>query len=477
MVEQLTLDSTLERIQWALAWSEPTGEPPRSAVDATSGTLTVKISGTELWGAADPDWSWIELLEWLTRSWVWLRGEDGLPLAVSSYLGSSPVVSLGALKAKLEQETYGESAAGRSRAQMSLWDFLETHDLSRALAGASAPSIVLWREGLVGHVLTDDSRYFAHWSHVLEALNGLGNKIASRLDQLHGDERAQAALNAWKSRDDVPVSDWLRIARGQDDPASTVPLPTQWDDLQADQVEHSPILAAARMTSRLTANLADSILKQIAGIPLNKSSIDAVSLEVQKTLSVEVSSPPWEQGYEFARAFRRYLGPGENPFKPDAWLKSVGVSVHDVRLATKDVEAIAVWGPRNGPAVLINRDGLASSRASGRNASLAHEIGHLLMDRAGALPAAEVLGGKVDPLVEQRARAFAVEILLPKSVAGARLSNAAEVREVRTLVASLANRYGVSHEVVAWQVRNSDVPLHADIIEYLRTLVSYPDRF
>jgi Zn-dependent peptidase ImmA (M78 family) len=75
---------------------------------------------------------------------------------------------------------------------------------------------------------------------------------------------------------------------------------------------------------------------------------------------------------------------------------------------------------------------------------------------------------------EARARAFAAELLLPRSVAGEAL---AASKDPEGDVRRLCRRYNVSQEIVAWQARNSLLPLRALVTAYLRPLVSRPDAF
>jgi len=98
------------------------------------------------------------------------------------------------------------------------------------------------------------------------------------------------------------------------------------------------------------------------------------------------------------------------------------------------------------------------------------------MDRSSALPAAECWADR-SLRVEQRARAFAAELLLPRHIAGDRFTNISRERESREAVNSLVHRYGVGREIVAWQARNSDATLAAEVYEHLRTLVTNPDRY
>lgn len=159
---------------------------------------------------------------------------------------------------------------------------------------------------------------------------------------------------------------------------------------------------------------------------------------------------------------------------PDELLESWGVVVHDLDLGTPTVDAVAVWGPTRGPAVLVNPGGRHSQVIPGRRSTLAHEIAHLLIDRRGGLPLAEVLGGRVSRAVEARARAFAAELLLPRHVAGAALS---ATEDPGTALNRLCDDFGVSAELAAWQARNSERILPPDTVELLRRKVSDPDRY
>ena len=118
------------------------------------------------------------------------------------------------------------------------------------------------------------------------------------------------------------------------------------------------------------------------------------------------------------------------------------------------LDAIAAWGDRHGPAVLINTaPGAMALHEHRRRTSLAHEICHLLLDRSGALPLVEVLGGRTPEMVEQRARAFAAEFLLPRSVAADAVRAGSDLEKV---VVELSEKYCLSQELVAWQITNSE---------------------
>lgn len=164
---------------------------------------------------------------------------------------------------------------------------------------------------------------------------------------------------------------------------------------------------------------------------------------------------PHELGYRAANDVRQALGYTRDiPVDPEAILQNLGVILDADSLTIDDIplDAIAVWGDSVGPAVLLNTGNRSRScHIHGRRSTCAHELCHLLLDRTGALPVGEVLGGRVPVLPEKRARAFAAEFLLPRDTA------AEYVRSVPTLIEAidqLSQDFGVSEEVAAWQVWN-----------------------
>lgn len=465
MVQGQRVEALEPALQWRLDWSTDARDAS-SAADVTLGTLLIAFGNELIWGPEDGDWPWSDLLQWLSKSWVWLRGEDGLPKSID---GSLSLMQNFEVKIH-DRDAMEDTQGGR----MALWNFRETHDLSRALYGASAPALMIWREGLRAHLLTDRHHHISSWTGTLAALEGLGDSIAERIGSgALLDAAAHELVRGWELRDERDPMRLLALARSQGESATVSAISPRWSDVDLEPLETSPLLAAARMSGGLSAEVAETILGGIARLPRRDTDIDLMSEAVLSSASVGMSEPAYEQGYRYANEFRRQVKwDSAAPFSPERWLLSMNILVRDITLTDNSVEAVAAWGPRNGPAVLINRLGKASRWPGGRNASLAHEIGHLIIDRFSALPAAEVLAGRVSNQVERRARAFAAEVLLPRAVAGTAMSSAGTRDEARQTLHNLMLLYGVSRELAAWQVQNSALLPPSQVLTYIEEMTN-----
>ena len=182
-------------IEFALAWLA--GGPRRTGAEATRGSLRVSLRGRAVWHGVDEtggfEWTWIELLEFLAESWLYLALEDGPPLGVA--LDTAPRMLAAA-------EVAVESGA-------SLWYDIEreqletyrvTHDLAEAVQGAVMPSLWIVRDGNSGWAASAVATSRAPFGELLGVLRSLGDYIESRLTGMT-DRRSREAVRAWRARD------------------------------------------------------------------------------------------------------------------------------------------------------------------------------------------------------------------------------------------------------------------------------------
>lgn len=130
-------------IEFTLAWSA--AGPWRTGADATRGSLRVSLRDRAVWHGVDEtagfEWTWIELLEFLSESWLYLALEDGPPLGVA--LDTAPRM-LAAAEVGVGSGTPIGSAIGK-REQLEA--YRATHDLAEAVQGAAMPPLWIVRDG------------------------------------------------------------------------------------------------------------------------------------------------------------------------------------------------------------------------------------------------------------------------------------------------------------------------------------------
>lgn len=207
-------------------------------------------------------------------------------------------------------------------------------------------------------------------------------------------------------------------------------------ELPSSGFECTEMLAAARMTEcQICGTSLKAILDSIRNVPLysQRTELDRLSREAECLLREARKEKPYDQGYCLADWFSGVLKSMgfDYPFEPSEILDRMGILLQRIEIPEPNVDAIACWGPRHGPAIIVNTRGVHSQQEKGQRSTLAHEICHLLIDRTGALPLVEVLNASAPPNVEARAKAFAAELLLPRNLAYESVVNAPDPEAAR----------------------------------------------
>ncbi|ADH86537.1 ImmA/IrrE family metallo-endopeptidase [Desulfurivibrio alkaliphilus] len=435
----------------------------------------LSLQGQVIWGVDDGrgeempmQWTWVEMLAFLGRSWPWLLQEESYPVPVNplfpSYLPR---------EAERWWEDMPESEIESKEEEV--YRFLRRHDLATAMAGVYVPSLFLLRQGtrcLISCPATDQNlvRPLTETMHTLEAI---GNCLAGLLPEA-ATPMAKEALELWQNREQR-VRETAIVLRSGMEPETLAALlgdaPGEefFEFDLADPLQDTELFAAARMSRGvLTTTGQKELLSRLREIPKQPTpELDALSVRAESELKEEGKA--YEQGYQAARWLRRAMAmPPEALMNPEECLKDWGVMVVGVALPEFGLDAVAAWGPRHGPAILVNNaEGSMAAHPFRRRSTLAHEICHLLLDRQGALPAAEVLGGMTPEYPEKRARAFAAELLLPRQVVEQAVQHG---EDLETVVNELREKYQVGWELIARQIQNS--PIEAMLNNDERTLLN-----
>jgi len=150
---------------------------------------------------------------------------------------------------------------------------------------------------------------------------------------------------------------------------------------------------------------------------------EARSYAQLKQLAQGISVPiqvrePWESGYRLARLVREKLwkAPPDH-FDVEEEVKHLGIEVQDVQLTDPGIRGAGVGTPMFSPLIVINNACEDARGVSGRRTTLGHELCHLLFDRLRMRSLARFEGPRSDSdrLIEMRANAFAIELLVPMS--------------------------------------------------------------
>ncbi len=396
-----------------------------------------------------------------------------------------PLASLHEVEEALNTKRSQASPSLRREYESSFEDYLIGHDLGRVSSGVALRSVVVVKQGLYGWLLTDDGATRYRLSEIVEPLENLASELATRLGHRH-DNEATGAVSAWQSRFDLDWSTVAEIATGlssaevdllQDASPEFRREVMGWNDVTSWQVSpaENELLAAARLSADLPPNLVAQIISLIASEPLvSTAELDELSDTAAEVLTN--SSYAYDEGYDVARWLRERLG--LSPYDrvdPERLLEEYGVAVRPIGLMAGTIDAVGAWGPRHGPCVVINTSGRHAQHEAGRRATAAHELCHLLLDRSGALPIADALRGQENTPIEARARAFAAELLLPRQAAAEEHNSSPD--DPRDVVEKLMDRFGVSRELAAWNIRNSGVAITPKARSILRTMVQQPERY
>ena len=427
---------------------------------------TASTAHTDTW----LHWTWVDMLDYLGQNWAALTLEQNAPfswLDEIKHLGEAWDVG---------QARWSKMAEGTTvdQEQTELLEFLYRHNLAQAWQGVNLPALFWIREGQTIRLVSDSGQsHQIDFDSAVKTLTDLGEQLAKAYASSIN-QRVQQAVTQWNNRLQTltdqqivsvstgwPKQDLALIQAG----SSAAEFWFNGQDRINCAANDNEFMAAARML-RHTGNAQNvaQILQLIRQLPQARATneLDELSRECLAQLQKQDLRDPWAQGYATAQwlANSLKLDPAKR-CDPERILLGWGVQIQDENLLIPDLDALAVWGAR-GPAVLVNaHDKAKSLQKVRRRSTLAHEIAHLLLDRHDGLPVLEVLGGRVNMFVEQRANAFAAELLLPRLTAG-RMYQAAH--DLESALKNMSRQYEVGKSLAVNQLHNSGVPTGHDLV-------------
>jgi Zn-dependent peptidase ImmA (M78 family) len=125
------------------------------------------------------------------------------------------------------------------------------------------------------------------------------------------------------------------------------------------------------------------------------------------------SQPAWEQGYELATEILDTLQPAGTWVDIQRLLEELAVNVTDVELQDRAIRGVSIAGDQHRLTLCINPEYRDGNGDEIRRFTMAHELCHLLFDRAADRKLAVASGPWAPRDIERRANAFAAMFLMP----------------------------------------------------------------
>lgn len=408
------------------------------------------------------EWTWVDLLEHLAEIWPALIVEQSYPFAwlEKAALHPGEVWTL----AEERWARRGEDLARQE--EPVLLDFYRRHNLAAAWKGMAVPALTCLRVGNTVWISPEGSIPIrTSFRQFHDALEAIGDLLSSTFVGSNN-PRVARSVESWQERNNALRTSYVEFSTGlSSEEIKSLQGSSRPEDfwelkgdlaVVSDAANDSIILAAARMTRPLLSSpqLAD-VINRIRHVPKTRTArLDELSRSAATFLHHKQGSYAHESGYMLAQWLREHLGVRKY-FDIDHTLSSLDVQVINANLFTETIDALAFW-LSHGPCVFMNSARSYAEDNKRRRMILAHELCHMLIDRATALPVAEVLGGAIDQFVERRANAFAAELLLPRESVAWEWKQLKE-RRLSNLLLVLVTDYAISKSVACAQIYNSDV--------------------
>ncbi len=283
------------------------------------------------------------------------------------------------------------------------------HDIRlRWLAGlATAPPM---SKRLLGRTTEEDIR--STWSAVLGALGTLG------------DQRRDEAVHAALATDDTPL-----VIAGS--------------------------CQAALLFGAVSPTVSEADVRTLAQVLIDQYSASDVESEYLKELTTQESLgaavTPWEQGYDLAESLHQKLHVTGDWIDVENLFQDLGIARLDRGLDDPTIRACSIVGPQHRPTVVVNGSSFYADNHAAVRFTLAHELCHILYDRAQGRRLAIASGPWAPRGIEQRANAFAAMFLMPPHLVATAVADSpdpiSDPNGVRTVASRLhvSNRAAIEH--------------------------------
>lgn len=420
-----------------------------------------------------------DILAFLTVHWDALQLEQVYPQGLSVDRPSKVQAAAEAYVASGPRDERSEDLLSASIA------FARSHNLARCFGGLyELPALWIMRQGKdvlvetagrIERVRVDDWVRFA---------TDLGNSIAERLEP--NAETWGPLVAAWRARDTADPVRIAALATGHSIEIAgrllAEKLIPQTGSITVAANDNDGLRIAARMMGGIPYHAIRKILTAAKALPHRPSSdLDALRDDLAAEMAtLSEGAYPYEQGVHAANWMRhRYGLEPEGRADPIGTLGQLCVELRYEDIGPSVLDALAIWGDSHGPGVIFNtasRRLTRNGRLSGRALKIlaAHELCHIAVDFRRTLAAIDILDSRMPVVAEQRANAFAAELMLPARTA-VELWRQSELPQTRDGLSAfldrLSDRFDVSRIVAGWQLDHGLAGSSTEIVFLLDDLL------
>ena len=471
-------------------------------VRASWGTLSIWAAGVNLcsingrgWSEEGTHWYLLGLAEWFIENWVPMLHEERLPLVNSSHHAAD-----GALRGARAAEMASLVANDDEPAE--LWqDWRRRHSLRSGEPEALLPDLYIRRYGdnvelSVGAALLPGADTGATFPRigpvrvpVVATASTLHSALSSLIAELLRRTPTSARLMAARTKldglmtsgaDDGLALGWLagiggrrpdfrdlwnRINDGLDDEARERARALS----SASRSPAMPSVVLSTPLSLLYGALSPEIqdadvvelYRSVLAAPRSigvRSKLEAISNDLRLVSPVDPSDTPGEQGSALGEAFHAVhlnatRGGGE-PIGVETFIDKLGIWVSDIEISDNSIKGVSILAADGTVGILINRARRGGRTSAVGRFTLAHELGHLVLDQGYSRELVVASGPWAPVEIEKRANAFAAAVLMPATLVARARASFPDGLKGRESVRALARTLDVSFSALVSRLQN-----------------------
>lgn len=347
--------------------------------------------------------------------------------------------------------------------------FLYHHDLSQMKFGADLEPFYLLKNGPRMRVECFGQQYKGiSFSTFVDELERLGNLAAEILGGSHSLSAKWQQRNQLDPLAAVSLISGIPLSQCHHGRTSLTVLTTAIARRPLKEIANdnpNPIFAAARGAGGLGVASLGEITTLIQSMTGTGGTV-LHKLHRQIHGKIQTVRNPTDQGILAANLLRdEFPCPPNMPFDLDDITTKLEIQVQRKNLSDTRLDGIAIASGQHGPAIVLNQ----RTKRRGANEldlehslrfTLAHELGHLVMDDRQEWPVLVDItdGQRIPREVETRANAFATELLLPHAIALEYWHTAGEPQDwngLSSLCSTLTERFGLPYTAASRQLEHS----------------------